>query len=341
MIIKEITSEEFNKFANKHILKNFFQTKEYGDLMKHSDFNVQYIGAYKKETLLAASLILYKSIGTAMKYGYAPRGFLIDYYDKELLSEFTKKVKDYFFKRGYAFIKINPEITYSILNFEEKSKTINSRNKELVDTLKELGYDKLKDNLYFESLLPKYAPVINLQKYDFNLLDKNMLETLKSNELSGINLISGNENDLELFYSYIDDKESKTFTYYKYLYDIFKKSNMVDLLLIELNYDIYVKYLQKQYAYEEERNDKINIEFNNNPNNMDIYNQKMKSDQIMSKIKTDIALANTRMKENTMKEILGGAFIVKHQGRITIMITGNSNSFTSVDIKSFMFYINT
>ena len=338
MIIKEITSEEFNKFANKHILKNFFQTKEYGDLMKHSDFNVQYIGAYKKETLLAASLILYKSIGTAMKYGYAPRGFLIDYYDKELLSEFTKKVKDYFFKRGYAFIKINPEITYSILNFEEKSKTINSRNKELVDTLKELGYDKLKDNLYFESLLPKYAPVINLQKYDFNLLDKNMLETLKSNELSGINLISGNENDLELFYSYIDDKESKTFTYYKYLYDIFKKSNMVDLLLIELNYDIYVKYLQKQYAYEEERNDKINIEFNNNPNNMDIYNQKMKSDQIMSKIKTDIALANTRMKENTMKEILGGAFIVKHQGRITIMITGNSNSFTSVDIKSFMFY---
>jgi len=93
MIIKEISPEEFNEFANNHILKNFYQTKEYGELMSHSDFSVTYIGAYQNDKIVAGSLILYKTIGPSMKYGYAPRGFLIDYYDTELLTTFTKKIR--------------------------------------------------------------------------------------------------------------------------------------------------------------------------------------------------------------------------------------------------------
>lgn len=338
MTIKEIDGNVFGEFASNHMLKNYFQTKEYGDLMKYSDFSVMYIGAFQNNILIAASLILHKSIGTGMRYGYAPRGFLVDYYDTDLLSEFTKKVKDFFFKRGFAFIKINPEITYSTINFDEKSKTISSRNKKLIDQLKNLGYDKLKDNLYFESLLPKYTPIINLQSYDKNVLDKNMLDNMKKYELSGVKIVRGGENDLETFYKFVDDKETKTLTYYKYFYNTFVKSNMVDLLLIEVNYDTYVKYLQKEYIFEQEKNEKINIEFHDNPNNADIYNRKMKSDQIMARISSDIATANNRMKDNDIKEIIGGAFIVKYQGRITIIMTGNNSEFTGIDVKTYLYY---
>ena len=38
MKIKEIDGDTFNEFARKHVLKNFYQTREYGELMKHSDF---------------------------------------------------------------------------------------------------------------------------------------------------------------------------------------------------------------------------------------------------------------------------------------------------------------
>lgn len=338
MIIKEIDGNTFNEFANNHMLKNYFQTKEYGDLMKYSDFSVMYIGAFKNNILISASLILHKSIGTGMKYGYAPRGFLTDYYDIDLLSEFTKKIKDFFFKRGFAFIKINPEITYSTINFDEKSKIINSRNKKLIEQLKNLGYDKLKDNLYFESLLPKYTPIINLQTYDTNILDKNLIDNMKKYELSGVKIVNGTENDIETFYKFVDDKETKTLTYYKYFYNNFAKSNMVDLLLIEVNYDTYVKYLQKEYIFEQEKNEKINIEFHNNPNNVDIYNRKMKSDQIIARISSDIAIANNKMKDNNIKEIIGGAFIIKHQGRITIIVAGNNNEFTGIDVKTYLYY---
>lgn len=338
MDIKEIKPEVFSEYAKKHILKNFFQTKEYGDLMKHSDFSVMYVGAYHKGLIVAASLILYKSIGPSMKYGYAPRGFLVDFYDNALLKAFTKKIKEFFLMKGFAFIKINPEVTYSVINFDEKSKLVNSRSKDLVLRLKELGYDKLRDNLYFESLLPKYTPVIYLPTYDFNNLDNKLISSMKECDLTGVSLISGNEEDIETFYSFVDDKESKTSTYYKFFYKEFKKNDMVDLLMVNLNYETYVKYLQKQYIFEQENNDSLNKQFQLTPNDSSLYAKKTRSDDVMNRISADIALANKRMQENNFNEILGAAFVVKYEGRVTIIITGCNKDFQGIDIKTYIFY---
>ena len=338
MKVKEIDKDTFSTFANNHILKNFFQTKEYGSLMTKSEYSVMYIGGYKEDTLVAASLILYKSIAPSIKYGYAPRGFLIDYYDTELLKEFSKKVKDFFFTKAFAFIKINPEVTLATVDFENKKKVINSKSEYLINVLKEIGYDKLKDNLYFESLLPKFTPVINLTTYDFNSLDKDLLEEIKDNKEKGIYFISVNENDIYTFYPYVEDKNTKTKAYYKSFIENFKDSNMVDLLLLNLDYDKFVKYLQRKYIIEQSKNEEINALFASNPNDTDIYNKKMESDKTLNNISSDIALANQKMQENITKDTYGGAFIVKHQGRISILITGQKNEFNSIEFKTYMFY---
>ena len=295
MKVREIDGETFNNFANNHPLKNFYQTKEYGDLMIHSDFSVMYIGGFEDDVLVAASLILYKTIGPSMKYGYAPRGFLLDYYDPDLLKKFTKEIKSYYFKKSFAFIKINPEITYSTIDFDNKSKLINSRNKKLVEDMKKMGYDKLRDNLYFESMLPKYTPVINLQSYNFENLDAKVINNARNGELSGIRLVTGDESDVPTLYSFVQNKGNKTEVFYKVFYDIFKKSEMVDLLLVELNYQTYVKFLQKQFVFEQENNERINQEFEEDTTSMETYNKKMKSDQTLSRIQSEIALANQKM----------------------------------------------
>ena len=338
MIIKEIDENTFNDFANSHMLKNFFQTKEYGELMSHSDYSVMYIGAYHNNVIIAGSLILYNIIGPKIKYGYAPRGFLVDYYDSDLLEAFTKRVKEFFFKKKFAFIKINPEITYATLDFDNKIKVVNSRNKQLVEQLKSLGYDKLKDNMYFESLLPKSTPVIYLPKYDINVLGQTLINDIRNAELSGLKLISGNEGDLTKFYQFVEHKTDKTLAYYRNLYNIFNKSNLIDLVLLEINYDTYANFLQKQYIYEQEKNDKVNKEFRENPNNTDLYNRKMMSDQTMARISSDIVLANSKMEENNFKEVLGAALVIKHFGRVTIVITGNSDDFQGCDLKTFLFF---
>ena len=217
MIISEISENLFNDFAKSHTLKNFFQTKEYGNFMKYSDFNVMYIGGYENGSLVAGSLILYKTLSAGIKYGYAPRGFLINYYNTDLLTRFTKEVKSYFNKRRFAFIKINPEITYSTLDYINKTKSINETNKNLITTLKKLGYEKLKDHLYFESLLPKYTPVIYLPNYNFDLLNKKMIDTLRNDELSGISLKTAGIDEIETFYTFVKEKTAHPVSYYTLL----------------------------------------------------------------------------------------------------------------------------
>lgn len=338
MIVREIDADTFNDFANSHVLKNFFQTKQYGELMSHSDFSVMYVGGYLNDTLVAGSLILYKTIGPSMKYGYAPRGFLLDYYDNEILTSFTKKIKEFFLKRAFAFIKINPEITYSKIDFTTQSKIVNSKNSNLINQLKSLGYDKLRDNLYFESLLPKYTPVIYLPTYDFNDLDQDLRNEIETAQLSGLSLVTGTINDLETFYKFVEYKDTKTIAYYKLFYEAFNKDDMADLLFVELNYDTYGKYLQKQYIIQTEKNEQINMAFNENPDDMELYNKKMKSDQELAKIASKIAESNIKVQENHTKEILGAAFVVKHQGRITILISGQNKDFDFCDTKTFMYY---
>ena len=47
MIVKEIEIEEFDNFASKHILANFYQTSYYGISMRKMGYKDMYIGIYK------------------------------------------------------------------------------------------------------------------------------------------------------------------------------------------------------------------------------------------------------------------------------------------------------
>lgn len=338
MYIKEINKDVFDEYAKTHILKNFFQTKEYGDLMSNSDFNVMYIALFDNENIVGASLILYKEIMSKIKYGYAPRGFLINYYNKELVSEFTKRVKSFFLTKGFAFIKINPEITYALVNPENKTKQINKNTKELISYLKSIGYNKLKDTLYFESVLPKFTPIIHLPTYDMESLNNSINSNIDLINKKGLRLVKGNENDIETFYKFVEHKKNKTLVYYKYFYESFNKSDMVDLLLLEVDYNLYIKYLQKEYAYEQDINDKINDKFKSSPNEIEYYNEKMESDKKLNDIAQTLKIATLRMEENITKEYVGGAFVVKDNGRITIIITGQDETYKELDVKTYLFY---
>lgn len=338
MVIEQIESNVFDDFAKCHVLRNFYQTSAYGKLMSKNGYTALYVGAFVDSKIVAASLILCKSIGPNIKYGYAPRGFLINYYDTNLLKDFSKKIKDYFFMKGFAFIKINPEITYNVVDFDNKTKITNTKNKEIINVLKELGYDKLKDNLYFDSVLPKYNPIIYLPNYDFDSIDKNILDEINSYENQGVKLVTSDNENIDKAYEFIKKKTTNQLKYYNDLYDIFKKHEMIDLLLIKLDYAQYTQYLQNKYKDELELNEQINMEFNENPNDKELYDKKMESDKMINAISKNITIINNRMKEDTNSEIIGSAFIIKYENRINILISGQKNDFNNLDVKTFMFY---
>lgn len=336
IVIREIRREDFKTFSNTHMLKNMYQTIEYAELMSRNEYNPLFIGGFDNGTMVAAAMILVKGI-SAFKYGYSPRGFLIDYYDTELLTDFTKKLQAFLSKKGIIFVKVNPEITYALVNPIDGSKNINLNNAKIVDVLQNLGYLKLKDNLYFESLLPRFNPVIYLTTYDINKIDKNARHRIKKNTKKGINFIVGDESDFPTLYEFIKNKRNKPMSYFEDYYNIYKNSNMMDLLLIEVDNNEYLRTIKEEYEKESEINTNTNLEFQKKPNNKAIYNKKMISDKKLNDLNIEIGLITTKLQKNILKETIAGALVIKFHNRAYLLINGFDKNFARLSPNYLMY----
>ncbi len=321
MTIKEINVNEFDSFANKHVLGSFYQTSNYGKLKEKEGYKALYIGAYDNSNLVGAFLLLSKSISLNVKYGYSPRGFLIDYFNKDIFKDFTDSIKKYFHKKGYAFIKIDPII---ILNEVDKdgNKSLNNSTNELIITMEELGYKKLKDNIYFESMLPKYNPIINLKTFSFNNLDNKLQKSINKISSKGLSLIKGDFYNINSLYELTKRKEDKESNYYKSMYKIFDENNLIDLFLVEVDYHEYLLNLQDDHETEATINEKINKIFQMDPTNKNIYNEKMLSDRKLYEINEEIAEVSKKIQNSIFKEYVAGALVVKHNNVASIYISG-------------------
>lgn len=321
MTIKEIDVNEFDSFANKHVLGSFYQTSNYGKLKEKEGYKALYIGAYDNSNLVGAFLLLSKSISLNVKYGYSPRGFLIDYFNKDIFKDFTDSIKKYFHKKGYAFIKIDPII---ILNEVDKdgNKSLNSSTNELIITMEELGYKKLKDNIYFESMLPKYNPIVNLKTFSFNNLDAKLQKSINKISNKGLSLIKGDFYNINSLYELTKRKEDKESNYYKSMYKIFDENNLIDLFLVEVDYHEYLLNLQDDHETEATINEKINKIFQMDPTNKNIYNEKMLSDRKLYEINEEIAEVSKKIQNSIFKEYVAGALVVKHNNVASIYISG-------------------
>lgn len=326
--IKEITTIDFDNFASTHPLKNYFQSSSYGNTMKSFGYNPIYIGIYENNLLIGASLILSKKIKANIKYGYAPRGFLIDYLNRKKLNEITKELKSYFNKRGYAFIKINPEITYAVVNPKNNSKNFNDKAIYLIDDLINLGYKKLKDNIYFESTEPKFNPIVNLNNLDINILQESL--KFKSAD-KGLTFYKSDEYDLNRFYELIKNKKDnngKSIEYYKTLYREFKDN--IDLFMLEIDYHEYLDIMQRKYANETEINESLNYKLTQKNTNKAILSEKMASDQKLSVMIQEMTDINFEIQNGLSKKLIATALLIKNDSRVNIVISGFDKGYSKL-----------
>ena len=101
MQIVLLDEARFDNFAINHPNYNFYQTSNYGKFMNKNGHNSYYLG-FVDETgdIKAATLVIVKNDkGSKRKMGYAPRGFLIDWNDDNLVKAFTNAIKDFLSKQ--------------------------------------------------------------------------------------------------------------------------------------------------------------------------------------------------------------------------------------------------
>lgn len=328
MRIVELTAIVFDDFASNHPLRNYCQSSSYAMFMGEQGFNYDFIGYEDNGNIIAASLILYKRIGGLQKYAYAPKGFLIDFYNINLVTSFTKDLTKKLKAKGITFLKINPEIIIAELKFKNSFSSEYNKNVKIIDELKSIKYRKRRENIPFELIAPRISPYVNLKKYNINKLDIETIDKINYSLKRGLEYDIVTSKEINIFYNLIKNNTKKNINYYRNLLNIFTKNDMADLILIKVNYKNFL--LQAKDAYE------IELENNNNLNNIiqestteRNLNNKMESDKFLLQLKNNIVEATEGLKKG-VNEYIAGAIVVKYQNRITIMDSGYNSNFENL-----------
>ena len=334
-MIRELSLDEFYSFVSSSPIATYYQTHEYALLMAEYGYDYEFIGYVNEyNQVKAASLILIKKL-SKFKYGYAPRGFILDYFNTELVKNFTNALISYYKKKRLTFIKLNPNIAIGEVDPLNGLKTYNW-NYDILSILEDNQYLKLKDNLYFESILPRFQPIVSLKNFDLSILDKNTRNKIKKASLKGLHYEIAQKSGIDILNKFIERKKYTSKFYYKDYYSMFERSSNIDLFLVSIDSEEYLLNSRKLYEHELELNAEFNKKLKKESRKIDI-NKKMDSDRKLLSYKNDIALA-TELNKKKDKIYIAGALVIRFQNRIHILISGYDTHFKSFDSNYFLHY---
>ena len=250
MKLEILNKEEFKKWADKHEQITFHQTIEWANLKKINGWESYYIGLKDNKKIVAGALILSKTLPfIKKKMFYSPRGFLIDYNDKKLLTEFTEKIKEFAKKEKAIFIKIDPYVEYQEHDNNGNIVENGYNNKQAVENLKNLGYKFFGFNLMQDTLQPRWIHVIEINGRNEEEVQKDMesktRQILRKNEKSCITTREIKRDELPIFKEIMEhtgdrrDFIDRPLSYYESMWDNLYESGILKILLAEINFKEY------------------------------------------------------------------------------------------------------
>lgn len=303
MELVTLNEKEFEKFAKVHEQANFHQTIQWGKLKESNNWKMHLIGLKDGKKVVAASLLLSKMTPIKRQMFYAPRGFLIDYSNYELLKTFTIKIKEYVKKNKGIFLKIDPYIEYRQRNMDGDIVEEGYNNIDGYNNLVKLGYKHFGFNIMQETLQPRWIFVKDTKDKDidelFQQMDRKTRQQLNKNETNCIKVRELSYDELDLFKDIMQktgdrrDFIDRPLSYYQDLYKTLHEKGIGKFMIAELHTLEAIKNLQTEIdAYQTEFDDRKN-KFDNK---IIIMNQK-KYEQKQKETKANIDNFERRKKE--------------------------------------------
>lgn len=277
----DIENKEYIKFIENYSCAPITQDYRWASVKK--DWDSTLCALYKDNKIVGASLLLIKTFPMNLKMIYSPKGFLIDYTNKEYLEEFTKGIKEYAKKIKAFVVKIDPLIAVNedyYDTFIKKSDKVSPKNyindKDIkISNLKSCGYihGGFKKNVgaYIQ---PRFNMAISLIDKDNNkLTEKELLANFKRNakryygefhEKRGISFMCLHDNSyIDDFYRIIKSTEDRqgislrSKEYFKNIMDAFKEDAY--MYIARVNVDKFITFLNNEI--EREKDEKLVIKY--------------------------------------------------------------------------------
>ena len=336
MKLVELSIFEFDEFAKKHPLGNYRETSQYAMYKAEQKYDYDLIGLKDdNNNLIGASIILIKRLNFISQYAYAPRGFLLDYYDDNILRIFTELVRKRYYMKNVAFIKINPEIAVGELDLKAKQIKYN-KNLGIKDKLKRNGYTELIEELSFESMVPKYSAILLLKKATLSSYNKNTRNKIHKSLKNGLSLVKATREQMPILYNFIKNKKKDNINHYYHYYNAFSKGELIDIFLVKIDFAVCLESIKRLYELETEHNQELaeNLFKNNNSDNL---KKKIDSDNILNSYNNMLARINQDLIQN-QELYIAGAVTIKYKDRINVIISGYDSNYKDLCSNYFLYY---
>lgn len=260
-----LNEKEFMDFATNHEQASFHQTVNWGNLKAMTGWESYLVGVKENNKVIAASLILAKKTPIGKKMFYAPRGFLIDYDNVELLTFFTKELKIWAKKNKAIFIKIDPYISYQERDLHGNIVENGKNNKKAYNNLINLKYKHMGFNVAGEEVQPRWIFITPTKNTTVEEIMKGMdpktRQILRKNERNKIKVREINYDELDKFKAISEHTAKRRgfldrpLSYYQKMFKEMDKNGFIKILLAELDTNTSIK------EYKDEIN-KLNEEIN-------------------------------------------------------------------------------
>lgn len=332
----ELDKNRYENFVSKHELKShFLQSYNWGIFSKDKkNFQPFYLGLVDNNNkVIAACLLLQKSLPLCFCYFYSPRGFVIDFTNSKLVKEMTIEITRFCKNKKAIFFKIDPDIIRCQYNYLGENIKTNYNADKIYNDLKKIGYKHLGFTKNFETNQPRYTFRINM-KQDMDTIFDHFSKTTKqrinkANKL-GVEVSIGNINDINTFYELMAITENRkdfiSFSkdYYKKQYEIFSKDNMAVLFLGKVNTKKIVSNYKKELL-------EIDNQFKEFDNKNLSKSAKSKIDNLT--IKKEKLIKEINKYEDAQKQYgniitLNAHMIITYDNKAWVLYAGNHNILT-------------
>ncbi len=334
--VENIEKKEYEKFVKGHKKSHFLQSYAWGEFAeKNKGMKAHYVGLKDKNKLVAASLLLEKKLPKGYSYFYSPRGFVIDFTNKKLLTVYVEKIKEFAKKKKAIFIKIDPDIIYRKENNNGEEIPLDYDPKEIFNTLTGLGFKHLGFTKNFETTQPRYTFRIDMNR-PYEEIVKNFSKTttqrIKKAESINTKVRLGTIDDIEAFTHLMEltearkDFVSHDLDYYKSLFEIYNKDNKMDLFLGSVNTKEIVENYEKELK---EVEDKLSNYESDDKLSTSKLNQKNELVKRRDKLKEYIEEYKKANEEYGDEILLNAHVIMEYGDKAWVLYAGNHNILTN------------
>lgn len=247
-LIDDITHDTFLTGHNK---EHFMQTSTWGHIKSLGAWKYEIVGLYKDNNLVASTMLLKRKMPIINKLlYYAPRGFIIDFNNKDLLQVFTTKLKEYLENNNCCYMIVDPDI---YLIEKDLNNNIISSNNTIVNDMINIGYIHRGYTQGFDGTQPRYTFRLPLRKSNEDLFNNyNKVTRQRINKAKQQGVYAYQSDDIDTFYNIISDTaERDNFIespkeYYERVYKYLKENNMGRLYHSKYDPNIEYKYTINQ-----------------------------------------------------------------------------------------------